>query len=126
MHPLVRRDAGYERGRKRHDEGYPNGRAPRPPARAPAGRRGHSVEHGARARRRVRQPDPANGGGHVERHRAAGALTRTSGAGAPLTVGARRARSPGTKSAMTAPTPSTAAPIGSAATTPSLNACGDA
>jgi hypothetical protein len=37
MHSTVRRDAGHERGRKRHDEGYPKGRAPRLPERAPAG-----------------------------------------------------------------------------------------
>lgn len=37
MHPVVRRDAGYERGRKRHTEGYPKRRAPRLPERAPAG-----------------------------------------------------------------------------------------
>ncbi|HVF79914.1 MAG TPA: hypothetical protein VNA28_16595 [Solirubrobacteraceae bacterium] len=37
MHPTVRRDAGHERGRERHDEGYPRGRAPRLPERAPAG-----------------------------------------------------------------------------------------
>ena len=37
MHPVVRRDAGYEPGRKRHHEGYPGGRAPRLPERAPPG-----------------------------------------------------------------------------------------
>ncbi|MFP5363063.1 MAG: hypothetical protein ACLGI5_10075 [Thermoleophilia bacterium] len=37
MHPTVRRDAGYERGRRRHTEGYPRRRAPRLPERAPAG-----------------------------------------------------------------------------------------
>ncbi len=37
MHPTVRRDAGHEPGRKRHDEGYPGGRAPKAPRRAPAG-----------------------------------------------------------------------------------------
>ena len=37
MHPVVRRDAGYERGRKRHREGYPRGRAPRLAERAPPG-----------------------------------------------------------------------------------------
>ena len=37
MHPTVRRDAGYERGRRRHTEGYPRRRAPRLPERAPPG-----------------------------------------------------------------------------------------
>ena len=37
MHATVRRDPGHEPGRKRHDEGYPRGRAPRLPARAPQG-----------------------------------------------------------------------------------------
>ena len=37
MHPPVRRDAGHEPGHKRHTEGYPGGRAPTLPPRAPAG-----------------------------------------------------------------------------------------
>jgi hypothetical protein len=37
MHPSVRRDAGRERGRKRHGQGYPGGRAPKLPPRAPQG-----------------------------------------------------------------------------------------
>lgn len=37
MHPVVRRDAGYEAGRKRHHEGYPKRRAPKLPERAPDG-----------------------------------------------------------------------------------------
>jgi hypothetical protein len=37
MHPPVRRDAGHEPGHKRHSEGYPGGRAPKLPPRAPAG-----------------------------------------------------------------------------------------
>ncbi|HEV2785914.1 MAG TPA: hypothetical protein VGV67_05970, partial [Solirubrobacteraceae bacterium] len=37
MHPVVRRDAGHEPGRKRHNEGYPGRRAPRLPERAPPG-----------------------------------------------------------------------------------------
>ena len=37
MHPTVRRDAGREPGRKRHNEGYPGRRAPRLPERAPPG-----------------------------------------------------------------------------------------
>jgi len=36
MPPTVRRDAGHERGRKRHGEGYPGGRAPKSPPRSPA------------------------------------------------------------------------------------------
>jgi hypothetical protein len=36
-HPTVRRDAGHEPGRHRHGAGYPGGRPPRLPARAPAG-----------------------------------------------------------------------------------------
>ena len=39
MHPTVRRDAGYERGRRRHGQGYPGGRPPPAPPRAPAGLR---------------------------------------------------------------------------------------
>ena len=37
MHPVVRRDAGREPGRERHHEGYPGGRAPKLPERAPPG-----------------------------------------------------------------------------------------
>jgi len=37
MPATVRRDSGHERGRKRHNEGYPRGRAPRLPERAPVG-----------------------------------------------------------------------------------------
>ena len=37
MHPTVRRDAGYERGRRRHAEGYRGGRPPKLPERAPDG-----------------------------------------------------------------------------------------
>ena len=37
MPATVRRDAGHEPGRRRHDEGYPRHRAPRLPQRAPAG-----------------------------------------------------------------------------------------
>jgi hypothetical protein len=37
MHATVRRDAGHERGRRRHNEGYPGGRPPRAPERAPQG-----------------------------------------------------------------------------------------
>lgn len=37
MHPTVRRDAGAERGRSRHGAGYPGGRPPRLPSRAPRG-----------------------------------------------------------------------------------------
>lgn len=37
MHATVRRGATYEPGRKRHTEGYPGGRAPRLPERAPNG-----------------------------------------------------------------------------------------
>ncbi len=37
MHPTVRRDAGHEPGRERHGAGYPGGRAPKLPARAPEG-----------------------------------------------------------------------------------------
>jgi len=36
-HATIRRDAGFEPNRKRHDEGYPGHRAPRVPERAPAG-----------------------------------------------------------------------------------------
>ncbi|MEA2154369.1 MAG: hypothetical protein QOE11_509 [Solirubrobacteraceae bacterium] len=36
-HPTVRRDAGHEPGHHRHGAGYPGGRAPRLPPRAPAG-----------------------------------------------------------------------------------------
>ena len=36
-HPTVRRDAGHEPGRSRHGAGYPGGRPPRLPERAPAG-----------------------------------------------------------------------------------------
>ncbi|HEV2777560.1 MAG TPA: hypothetical protein VGV90_18360 [Solirubrobacteraceae bacterium] len=37
MHPVTRRDAGHESGRARHGAGYPRGRAPTLPERAPAG-----------------------------------------------------------------------------------------
>ena len=37
MPATVRRDAGHEPGRRRHNEGYPRHRAPRLPQRAPAG-----------------------------------------------------------------------------------------
>ena len=37
MHPVTRRDAIRERGRQRHAAGYPRGRAPALPQRAPAG-----------------------------------------------------------------------------------------
>ncbi len=37
MHPVVRRDAARERGRARHGAGYPGGRAPTLPERAPQG-----------------------------------------------------------------------------------------
>ncbi len=37
MHPVVRRDAGHERGRDRHGAGYPGGQAPKFPERAPEG-----------------------------------------------------------------------------------------
>ena len=50
MHPVVRRDAGHERGRERHGAGYPGGKAPKLPERAPEGVHGDAVEHGARAR----------------------------------------------------------------------------
>jgi hypothetical protein len=36
-HPTVRRDAGHEPGHGRHRAGYPGGRPPKLPARAPAG-----------------------------------------------------------------------------------------
>ena len=37
MHPVSRRDAGHERGRERHGAGYPDGKAPKFPERAPEG-----------------------------------------------------------------------------------------
>ena len=37
MHPVARRDAGHERGRERHGAGYPGGKAPKFPERAPEG-----------------------------------------------------------------------------------------
>ena len=37
MHPVVRRDAGRERGRERHAAGYPRGRPPKLAERAPKG-----------------------------------------------------------------------------------------
>jgi len=37
MHPVVRRDAGHERGRERHGAGYPGGRSPKFPERAREG-----------------------------------------------------------------------------------------
>jgi len=37
MHPVSRRDAGHERGRERHAAGYPGGKAPKFPERAPEG-----------------------------------------------------------------------------------------
>jgi hypothetical protein len=37
MHPVIRRDAGHERGRERHGAGYPGGKAPKFPERAPEG-----------------------------------------------------------------------------------------
>ena len=37
MHPVVRRDAGHERDRERHGAGYPGGKAPKFPERAPEG-----------------------------------------------------------------------------------------
>ena len=37
MHPVSRRDAGHERGRERHGAGYPGGKAPKFPERAPEG-----------------------------------------------------------------------------------------
>lgn len=37
MHPTARRDDGYEPGHHRHGAGYPGGRPPRLPKRAPAG-----------------------------------------------------------------------------------------
>jgi hypothetical protein len=36
-YPTIRRDAGHERGRKRHGAGYPGGRAPKLPPRPPRG-----------------------------------------------------------------------------------------
>ncbi len=37
MHAVIRRDAGHERGRERHGAGYPGGKAPKVPERAPEG-----------------------------------------------------------------------------------------
>ena len=80
MHATVRRDAGHEPGRKRHREGYPGRRAPRLPARAPAGAAvtlwstalAPDAAYVSRMRRTARARASVD--------RAARALTRTSGA----------------------------------------------
>lgn len=60
--PDSRRDAGHERGRVRHGEGYPGGRPRRLAPRFARGRQGHALDDGARARRsayvtRIRHTD---------------------------------------------------------------------